>query len=565
MTDTADIYTRQSRVAYFSMEIALRSEIPTYAGGLGILAGDTLRSAADLELPMVAVTLVSRAGYFKQRLDDDGTQHEEPDPWAPEKHASPSDAMVAVHLEGRRVWIRAWLYELKGHMNGVVPVLLLDTDLDENGAEDRQLTHYLYGGDAGYRLKQEAILGIGGVRMLYALGFRVRQYHLNEGHAALLALELAQRAAYSTDDIGPDGASFDLAAVRAECNFTTHTPVEAGHDQFEYDLVARVLGDGPKLEGLKRFGGKDRLNMTRLALNLSDYVNGVAKKHAEVSRTMFPGYHVHAITNGVHPYTWTANSFSRLFNEHLPGWCHEPELLVRADQIADEAIWEAHVTAKRQLLDLVRQRTRVELDPDRLTVGFARRMTAYKRPYLLFSDLTALRELAGRWPLQIVLAGKAHPRDYDGKTLIKRLRTHAIELAGRISVAFIPGYDMAIAQALVAGVDLWLNTPRPPLEASGTSGMKASFNGVPSLSILDGWWLEGCVPGVTGWAIESADAGDAAAAASLYARLREDILPLYYEDRPHWVAVMKAAISKNASQFNSHRMLRRYVSDAYFR
>ncbi|HEX9878365.1 MAG TPA: alpha-glucan family phosphorylase [Gammaproteobacteria bacterium] len=565
MVDTADTYTRQSRVAYFSMEIALRSDIPTYAGGLGMLAGDTLRSAADLELPMVAVTLVSRAGYLQQTLADDGTQREGPDPWAPEQHASPSDAMVVVHLEGRRVWIRAWLYELKGHQNGVIPVLLLDTDIDENGSEDRQLTHYLYGGDEAYRLKQEAILGIGGVRMLYALGFRIRQYHLNEGHAALLALELAQRAAYSADDIGPDGAPFDLAGVRAECNFTTHTPVEAGHDQFSYDLVARVLGDGPKLEELKRFGGRDRLNMTRLALNLSDYVNGVAKKHAEVSRTMFPGYRVHAVTNGVHPYTWTAKSFSRLYNEHLPGWCHEPELLVRADQIADEAIWQAHVEAKQQLIDLVRQRTRVELDPDRMTIGFARRMTAYKRPDLLFSDLFALRELTKQRPLQIVLAGKAHPRDHDGKALIKRLHAHAVEFADQIPVAFIAGYDMAAAQALVAGVDLWLNTPRPPLEASGTSGMKASFNGVPSLSVLDGWWIEGCVPGVTGWPIDSVDGSDAAAAASLYRRLREDVLPLYYEDRVRWIAVMKGAISKNASQFNSHRMLRRYVSDAYFR
>jgi starch phosphorylase len=473
--------------------------------------------------------------------------------------------MVAVLLEGRRVWIRAWLYELKGHQNGVVPVLLLDTDIDENLSEDRRLTHYLYGGDQAYRLKQEAILGIGGVRILYALGFRIRQYHLNEGHAALLALELAQRVAYSADDIGPDGARFNLAEVRAVCNFTTHTPVEAGHDQFSYDLVARVLGDGSKLEELRRFGGTDRLNMTRLALNLSDYVNGVAKKHAEVSRTMFPGYRVHAITNGVHPYTWTAESFKHLYNEHLPGWCHEPELLVRADQIADEAIWQAHVAAKQRLIAFVRERSGVNLELGRMTIGFARRMTAYKRPELLFSGLSELRDLAGQRPLQIVLAGKAHPRDYDGKALIKRLYAHAVELADRIPVAFIPNYDIAAAQVLVAGVDLWLNTPQPPLEASGTSGMKASFNGVPSLSVLDGWWIEGCVPGVTGWSLDSADNGDAAAAASLYRRLREDVLPLYYDDRARWIAVMKATITKNASQFNSHRMLRRYVSDAYFR
>ena len=502
MADSIELYTGQSRVAYFSMEIALRSDIPTYAGGLGVLAGDTMRSAADLEVPMVAVTLVSRAGYFKQLLSADGRQAEQPDDWAPQDRCMLTDAKVGVHLEGRRIWIQAWLYELRGHHNGVIPVLLLDTDVEENAPQDRQLTHHLYGGDDAYRLKQEAVLGIGGVRMLYALGFRIRQYHLNEGHAALLALELARRAARA--DNGGDLA-FDLAQIRAQCNFTTHTPVEAGHDQFSYDLVERVLGDGAKLAELKRFGGHERLNMTRLALNFSHYVNGVAKKHAEVSRTMFPGYRVHAITNGVHPYTWTSKSFARLYNADLPGWCHEPELLVRADQIPDELIWQAHTESKRELLDLVRQRAGVGLDPDRLIIGFARRMTAYKRPDLLFADLSTLRDLAKRFPLQIVLAGKAHPKDHEGKEAIARLHTRAAQLADGVPVAYLPGYDLALAQVVIAGVDVWLNTPRPPLEASGTSGMKASFNGVPSLSVLDGWWLEGCVPGVTGWAIDPKD------------------------------------------------------------
>ena len=562
MADSIELYTGQSRVAYFSMEIALRSDIPTYAGGLGVLAGDTMRSAADLEVPMVAVTLVSRAGYFKQLLSADGRQAEQPDDWAPQDRCMLTDAKVGVHLEGRRIWIQAWLYELRGHHNGVIPVLLLDTDVEENAPQDRELTHHLYGGDDAYRLKQEAVLGIGGVRMLYALGFRIRQYHLNEGHAALLALELARRAARA--DNGGDLA-FDLAQIRAQCNFTTHTPVEAGHDQFSYDLVERVLGDGAKLAELKRFGGHERLNMTRLALNFSHYVNGVAKKHAEVSRTMFPGYRVHAITNGVHPYTWTSKSFARLYNADLPGWCHEPELLVRADQIPDELIWQAHMDSKRELLDLVRQRAGVGLDPDRLIIGFARRMTAYKRPDLLFADLSTLRDLAKRFPLQIVLAGKAHPKDHEGKEAIARLHTRAAQLADGVPVAYLPGYDLALAQVVIAGVDVWLNTPRPPLEASGTSGMKASFNGVPSLSVLDGWWLEGCVPGVTGWAIDPIDGeSDTAAAAALYARLRDEVLPLYYRDRRGWIAVMKGAISKNASRFNSHRMLRRYVSDAYF-
>ncbi len=564
MPDAVDIYTRRPRVAYFSMEIALREDIPTYAGGLGILAGDTMRSAADLQLPMVAVTLVSRAGYFKQVLTADGVQTEEPDHWHPEAHAALTDAKVSVHLEGRRVWIQAWLYEVRGQEMGAIPVLLLDTDVADNAIDDRDITHHLYGGDDAYRLKQEVVLGVGGVKMLYALGFRIRQYHLNEGHAALLALELAQRAAY--DDPAATGPSFDLARVRAQCNFTTHTPVEAGHDQFSYDLVAKILGDPARLQELRNFGGQDRLNMTRLALNFSDYINGVAKRHAEVSRSMFPGYHVHAITNGVHPYTWTAPGFSQLYNRHLPGWCHEPDLLVRADQIPDDAVWQAHMEAKQTLAEVVRGQTGVELDPGRFTIGFARRMTAYKRPELLFSDLAELRRLAEAFPLQIVLAGKAHPRDDVGKQLIMRLHGLAAELGSAVPVVYLRDYDMALARHLVAGVDLWLNTPRPPLEASGTSGMKASFNGVPSLSSLDGWWIEGCVPGVTGWAIDPADdASDVTAAACLYHRLGEDILPLYYRDgRAAWIAVMKGAITKNASRFNSHHMLRRYVSDAYF-
>ncbi|HZL93765.1 MAG TPA: alpha-glucan family phosphorylase, partial [Vicinamibacterales bacterium] len=486
MTDPIETYTNRSRVAYFSMEIALRTDVPTYAGGLGVLAGDTMRSAADLEVPIVAVTVVSRAGYFKQLLSAEGRQSEQPDDWAPEAHCTLTDAKVGIRLEGRRVWIQAWLYELKGHYNGVIPVLLLDTDVADNTPADRQLTHYLYGGDDAYRLKQEAVLGVGGVRMLYALGFKIRQYHLNEGHAALLALELARQAAHT--DQGDDLA-FDLAQVRAQCNFTTHTPIEAGHDQFSYDLVERVLGDGSMLDELRRFGGHDRLNMTRLALNFSHYVNGVAKKHAEVSRNMFPGYRVHAITNGVHPFTWTSKSFKRLYNEHVSGWCHEPEMLVRADQIADEQIWQAHLESKRELIDVVRRRTGFEFDQDRMTIGFARRMTAYKRPDLLFSDPLVLCALAERFPLQVVLAGKAHPRDRDGKELIAFLHARSAELTGRIAIAFISGYDLALAQLVVAGVDLWLNTPRPPLEASGTSGMKASFNGVPSLSVLDGWWI----------------------------------------------------------------------------
>ncbi|MBI1886870.1 MAG: alpha-glucan family phosphorylase [Nitrosomonadales bacterium] len=562
-----DEFIHEPRIAYFSMEIALRNEIPTYAGGLGMLAGDTMRSAADLDLPMVAVSLVSRAGYFRQEIDAQGRQMEHAATWELGHWAQPLDAKIAVQIDGRTVWIGAWLYVLESHMGGRQPVLLLDTDLNENGSDDREITHYLYGGDSVYRLKQEIVLGLGGVRLLQALGFTIRHYHMNEGHSALLGLELMRRYTYSNEHLRPGEPHYDLPRVRDLCSFTTHTPVEAGHDRFAYDLVQRILDNDFDIETIRRLAGEESLNMTRLALNLSEYVNGVARKHAEISNAMFPGYKVHAITNGVHPYTWTAESFRQLYDHYLPGWCHEPQLLMRADCcIPDAAIREAHIQEKHRLIDKVQTLTGVSLNPDIPIFGFARRMTAYKRPDLLFSDLERLRAIARNQPFQIVLAGKAHPNDENGKRLIEQLHAHARALADTIPVVYLPDYDLALAQALTAGADVWLNTPLPPLEASGTSGMKAAFNGVPNLSVLDGWWLEGCLEGVTGWAI-----GDTAGMADgdahvLYDKLEQVVLPLYYgHSDGGWIRVMKGAISKNASYFNSHRMMRRYATEAYAR
>jgi starch phosphorylase len=562
-----DEYTHGPRVAYFSMEIALRNEIPTYSGGLGVLAGDTMRSAADLVLPLVAVSLVSRAGYFRQEIDAQGRQVERAVVWEPLDWAKPLDAKIAVTIEGRAVWIGAWLYELEGHMGGRQPVLLLDTDLNENRPEDREITHYLYGGDETYRFKQEIVLGIGGARLLQALGFEILQYHMNEGHSALLGLELLRRYEYPPDDVRPGESPYDIPRVRELCNFTTHTPVEAGHDRFSYDLVRRVLGPSIDLATIKRFAGEDSLNMTRLALNLSDYVNGVAKRHAEVSNKMFPGYRVHAITNGVHPFTWTSEGFRKLYDQYLPSWCHEPEQLVRADCcLPDAVIREAHKQAKQALIDQVSARTGATLDPKTPILGFARRMTAYKRPDLLFTDLDRVRAIAAKHPFQIVLAGKAHPHDEGGKRLIEELHALMRKLEGVVPIAFLPDYDMDSARALVAGVDIWLNTPLRPLEASGTSGMKAAFNGVPSLSVLDGWWVEGCIEGVTGWAIGNDTGADDGDARALYDKLEQVVLPLYYDGDPGgWVKVMKGAISKSASYFNSHRMMRRYATEAYIR
>jgi starch phosphorylase len=380
-----DEFIYEPRIAYFSMEIALRNEIPTYAGGLGILAGDTVRSAADLGLPIVAVSLVSRAGYFRQEIDPQGRQIDRPDHWDPSRWARPLEAKVAVPIEGRQVWVSAWLYELESQSDSRQPVLLLDTDLPENAPADREITHYLYGGDDAYRLKQEIVLGIGGVRLLRALGFAVRQYHMNEGHSALLGVELLRQHAYPAEDVRPGESRYDIPRVRELCRFTTHTPVDAGHDRFSYDLLARTLtaqqsgnGEFVELATLRRLAGENDLNMTRLALNLSEYVNGVAERHAETSRKMFPGYRVHAVTNGVHPHTWVCESLRLLYNRYVPSWCHEPELLVRVDgAVPDAELWDAHTKAKLALRDRVKALTGSSLDPDKPVLGFARRMTAY--------------------------------------------------------------------------------------------------------------------------------------------------------------------------------------------
>lgn len=559
-----DEFMRIPRIAYFSMEIALESDIPTYSGGLGVLAGDTMRSAADLELPMVGITLASRAGYFRQEIDKEGRQVEHDAWWNPAERATPLPAKVGLHIGGRDVWVSSWLYVIRSHLGSGVPVLLLDTDLPENAEEDRRITDRLYGGDAEYRLKQEIVLGIGGLRTLHALGFRIQRYHMNEGHAALLSAALLRRTRWTErPGLQVQTPLYNVDEVRSLCVFTTHTPVEAGHDKFPYGLVARVLDPSFDMALLRELGGEHHLNMTLLALNLSGYVNGVANSHAEQSRLMFPGYLVHAVSNGAHPHTWTSPSFKDLYNRHFPSWCHDPEVLGRIPVVADEELWQAHLAAKRTLLDFVRQSCGLSLSEDVFTLCFARRMTGYKRPDLLFGDLERLRRIARDKPLQILIAGKAHPHDGDGKRLIELLHRHLETLRPDIQAAFIPGYSMDIARLMVAGADVWLNTPMPPLEASGTSGMKAAFNGVPSLSVLDGWWIDGCIEGVTGWGIGSASDAADSHGAILYEKLERQVLPLFYGDRGGWIRVMRGAIGHNALLFNTHRMMRRYASEAY--
>jgi starch phosphorylase len=564
MLETMTPLAKRPRIAYFSMEIALEEGIPTYSGGLGVLAGDMMRSAADLGVPLVGVTLASRAGYFRQEIAD-GRQVERLEPWDPSERALRLPCKVLVRIGEHEVWVAAWQYDVRTHCSEFqpVPVILLDTDLPENRAEDRELTRYLYGGDASYRLRQEIVLGVGGVRMLEALGLRVQKYHLNEGHSALLTLELLRELGAAAAHGGPLQEA--VAQVRRLCVFTTHTPVEAGHDQYPYALAEQWLAGLVQARVLQALGGPERLNLTRLALSLCGWVNGVAQRHAETSRVLFPGYDVHAITNGVHAMSWTAGAMRALFDRHIPQWVHEPELLVRVLSIADAEVAAAHAQAKQDLLQsLSGVPGGAQLDAARFTIGFARRMTDYKRPGLLFSDLARLREIARRHPFQVIVSGKAHPHDEAGKRHIARLHEWAKQLAGEVPVVFLPDYRLQVARRVVAGVDLWLNTPQPPLEASGTSGMKAALNGVPSLSVLDGWWLEGCDEGVTGWAIGGDGDDTDRHAASLYEKLEHTILPAFTTGGAAWTFIMKSAIARNGSYFNSHRMLRRYVSEAYW-
>ncbi len=576
------------------MEIALEEGMPTYSGGLGVLAGDTIRSAADLKVPMVAVTLLHRKGYFYQRLDGSGWQTEEPAEWVVEDFLEALPQRVTVKPEGRLVQVRAWKYEVKGSGGFVVPVYLLDTKLPENSEWDRALTNYLYGGDVWYRLCQETVLGIGGVRMLRALGFNeLQRFHLNEGHAALLTVELMVEAARKANR--KEITAEDIDSVRRKCIFTTHTPVPAGHDQFPMDMVGRLWpqreiwldlkdlscvnlanqvvrhGEGGSTTG-DVFTAGNLLNLTYLALNLSHYVNGVAKTHAEVSRHMFAQYQIDAITNGVHAVTWSAPPMQALFDKHIPGWRDDNFSLRYALGIPPAEVWQAHRETKRQLLQFVNRETNAAMDLEVLTLGFARRAATYKRADLLFHDLDRLRALTAKaGALQIVYAGKAHPQDQAGKELIKRIFQAKTALRDAIRIAYLPNYDLALGRLLTAGVDVWLNTPQPPMEASGTSGMKAALNGVPSLSVLDGWWIEGCIEGVTGWAIgerrgqatASVDTTDADAA-SLYAKLEQVVLPLFYRERDKFLDVMRHAIALNGSFFNTQRMVLQYVLKAYF-
>jgi starch phosphorylase len=553
-------------VAYFSMEIAVNPAMPTYSGGLGILAGDTMRSAADLNIPLVAFTLLHRKGYFQQHLDQAGNQSEDIQPWDPSAFCTEEAARVTVSIENRTVMVRAWRYDLVGRHGHVVKIFMLDTDLDENSGWDRGLTDHLYGGDTDYRLQQEIVLGMGGVRMAKALGHEVNVYHMNEGHAALLTLALIE----SQLGGGPLGAptESDLALVRQKCVFTTHTPVPAGHDRFSTEQTIRILG-GDRTARLERLGcfRDGMLNMTLLALRFSRYANGVAMQHAKISRSMFPEYAItiDSITNGVHAPTWVSEPVQKMMDAHFSSWRRDNLYLRNAIDLPEEEILSAHASAKQALFAEVAARTGVVLDPKVLTLGFARRVATYKRATLLLTDTERLVKIVTQaGGLQILYAGKAHPQDNPGKALIHSV----IETAARLSsdllrIVYLENYAWDLGALLTAGVDVWVNTPRRPYEASGTSGMKAALNGVPSLSILDGWWIEGCIEGFTGWAIEDG-ASDLEEADSLYRKLETAVVPLYLDAPEKWARLMRTTLAFNGSYFNTNRMVKQYVSNAYY-
>ena len=559
-----EIIKRDKKIAYFSMEICVDARIPTYSGGLGVLAGDMIQSSADLAVPLVGVTLLYKKGYLCQKVGKEGIQQELPEEWNPQDYMELLPNKILIEIEGRKVWVQAWFFCIKGLDNYCIPVFFLDTDLPENSVYDRSLSDFLYGGDRRYRLAQEIVLGIGGVRMLRAQGYNnISKYHMNEGHASLLTLELLDH--YNNQQ--EKWSNSTIEKIKKLCIFTTHTPVPAGMDQFSYELVEKVLRSPIPISLLKELGGKERLNMTALALNLSHYINGVAKRHGDVSQEMFPGYHIDSITNGVHSATWVCLHFQKLYDRYIPGWRNDSFSLRYALSIPDMEVWQAHQEAKKILIDSIFQETGVQLDPEVLTIGFARRATAYKRADLIFYDINRLVDISRKHgKIQLIFSGKAHPKDDPGKKLIQKIIQVSQQLRGEIEVIYLENYNINLAKKMVSGVDLWLNTPKKPQEASGTSGMKTAHNGIPSLSILDGWWIEGCIEGFTGWSIGSApdiESSDQEDAASLYDKLQNIVIPTYYKNRGKWINVMRHCVAMNASFFNTQRMVLQYALHAY--
>ncbi|MCD6518530.1 MAG: alpha-glucan family phosphorylase [Anaerolineae bacterium] len=602
------------KIAYFSAEYGITECIPIYSGGLGVLAGDHLKSASSLGLPLVGVGLLYQEGYFRQYLNADGWQQESYPindfhnmPLQLERDGTGQPVTIAVEYPGRTVKAQVWRVQV-----GRVPLYLLDANVPENSPEDRAITAQLYGGDLDMRIRQEILLGIGGMRALRALGIRPTICHMNEGHSAFLALE---RIRMAMEDYGLSFAEAKELTTAGNV-FTTHTPVPAGIDLFPPSMMDHYFGEYYQKLGISReeflalgrppqHHPDESFSMAVLALHLSASANGVSRRHGEVARRMWqdlwPGLPLEEIpiihiTNGIHPRSWISHDMDTLLLRYLgPRWLERPEdqtVWERVKRIPDEELWNTHERRRERLVAVARERLAQQLarrgatpkeiaaatevlNPDALTIGFARRFATYKRALLLFTDLDRLIRILNdpERPVQIIFAGKAHPRDNAGKEFIRQIVHLARREELRRRVIFLEDYDMSLARYLVQGADVWLNTPRPGLEASGTSGMKASANGVLHLSTFDGWWCEGYSPEV-GWRIGSGEIyederyGDEVEARTLYDLLEKDVIPLFYErgtDRlpRQWIAKMKNAMSKVAPFFNTHRMVREYTEQLY--
>lgn len=550
------------RVAYFTMEIAAKPGIPTFAGGLGILAGDVMHSCADLGVSAAGVSICWQFGYLHQTIKENGKQEYESVVWNPADHLTLLPARVSVQVEGRTVSLAAWELVMPASKGSDadgkqgVPVYFLDSNLPENSAEDREITKSLYGGDQSMRIKQEIVLGIGGVKMLRALGYTdIKTFHMNEGHCAFLTLELLKER------------QFNDAAVKASCAFTTHTPVKAGHDVFGYDLVWKIVGDMLPWH-IKKLAGEEALSMTHLAMNMSRYTCGVSKVHEGVARGMLNNPNIDSITNGIHTYTWASPEISRLLDTYLPDWRKDPSVLKEgAMMLPDDALWAAHQMAKERLIKEVHKASGVQLKSDVLTISGARRVVPYKRPELLYTNIARLKEIGGG-KLQIIHAGNAHPHDAFAQEVIEHMIAHSKELSDSVKIAYLPNYNPELARLLVSGSDVWLNTPLRLHEASGTSGMKACLNGVPNLSTLDGWFVEGygMDPGA-GWRIGplapalSPEDTRAIDAEDLYTQLQYQVIPTY-SDSTEWISRMKRAMQL-AGHFSTQRAVGEYLAKAW--
>jgi len=534
-------------IAYLSMEIAIENNIKTYAGGLGILAGDILKSTAEKSFPMVGITLLSRHGYFKQKINSSGEQIELIDRDYDFSLLKKLDVEVRVKIGVEDVRVGVWQYIIPGSENFEIPVYFLDTNIRGNKTVYKKLSAKLYGGDSEFRLCQEIVLGRGGVKMLQALGYNhIKKYHLNEGHASFVPIELFSESGAANDND-------KINEIRKQCVFTTHTPIKTIYDEFPLQMLLKNQPDFPAhLPGLIK---DKKINTLELGIYFSAFVNGVSKMHRDLLNNIFQDKDIRAVTNGVNSIFWTTEEFKNLYDKYLPGWRKNNSLLRQADKISSADIWSAHLKNKRQLLDYLKTNKKINWQENIFTIGFARRFTNYKQPLLLFVDLERLIEiLEASGGAQIILAGKAHLRDTSGQEAIKKIYQIKKNYP-KLKIVFLENYNLDLARLIIAGVDLWLNTPLPPQEACGTSGMKAAHNGIPQLSTLDGWWPEGYIKGKTGWAFSGAD--------ELYETLKKEIMPLYYQSPAEWQEIMKNVISLNASQFNTGRVLDQYIQEAY--